>query len=71
MKSPGQSELLTRGSCYLELLNIVAVKAVAAFRAEFGRILRIFRLPAALIAAIEGFCGRLLGTTFAAEFSLV
>ena len=55
----------------IHLLNVVAVKLIAAFRAELGRILGILGLPAALVAAVKGFVCRLLRTAFRAELTLV
>ena len=43
----------------------------AALRTELRRILRIFRLPSALVTLIKRFSCRLLGSAFRTEFALV
>ena len=53
------------------LFYIIFVESIAALRAEFGRILGVFRLPAALVTTVNGLVGRLLCTAFRAEFTLV
>src|SRR5699024_7718378 len=53
------------------LLNIPAVKGVAALRAELGGMLGVFRLPAALVAPVQGLSGGGLGTALGAEVPLV
>ena len=53
------------------LLYIAVIERIAAFHAEFRRIMRIFRFPAALIALIERRTCRLRLTALHAEFALV
>lgn len=51
--------------------DILIIEWIAAFGAEFGRILRIIRCPAAFVAAIERRACGLLCTTFCAKLALV
>ena len=53
--------------CFL----FAVIERIAAFRAEFRRIMRIGGLPAAFIAAVEWRAFRLLGSTVLTEFSFV
>ena len=53
------------------LLCIVLVKRIAAFGAELRGMLRVFRLPAALVALIYGCARRSRLSAFGAEFTLV
>ena len=55
----------------VELFDIVIVKRVAALRTEFRRILRVFRFPAALVAAIKGRAFGLFRSALRAELSFV
>lgn len=50
---------------------VVFVEGVTALRAELRRILGIFRLPAALVTAIEGSFSRFRAAAVRAEFSLI
>ena len=53
------------------LLSVSFVKGIAALCAELWGIRGILGFPAALIALILLFCGRLRITAFGAEFTLV
>ena len=52
-------------------MYVTLVELIAAFGAEFRRILGIFRLPAALVATVQGLSHWLLGTTLGAELTLI
>ena len=51
------------------LLHVIIIKRISALRTELRRILRIFRLPSALVTLIKRFSCRLLGSAFRTEFS--
>lgn len=53
------------------LFYIALIKFITAFRAEFGRILRIFRLPAAFITAVQWLRSRFFRAAFRAEPTLI
>lgn len=52
-------------------LYVVFVKPVSALRTEFGRVCRVFGLPAAFIASVKRRAGRLGGAAVLTEFTLV
>ena len=56
---------------FRELFLIVIVKNVSAFGAEFRRMMGIFGLTAAFVAAIKGSVVGLLCAAFGAEFAFV
>ena len=58
-------------SVSLILFNVGVVKGVAAFGTELRGMLRILRLPAAFITAVERYAGRFLGAAILAELALV
>ena len=51
--------------------DVLVVELVAALRAELGRMLGVFRLPAALITAVQRLGRGLLRAAFGAELALV
>lgn len=51
--------------------DILIVEGIAALLTELGRIIRISRFPAALVAAVERRTGRLGLTALRAELALV
>ena len=53
------------------LPDVLVVELVAALRAEFGRMLGVFRLPAALVTAVQRLGRGLLRAAFGAELALV
>ena len=53
------------------LLNIFLIEEIATFRAELGRVCRISRLPAALIALVLRNTGGFLSAALGAEFAFV
>jgi len=58
-----------RGRLYS--LNIVFVKYITTFRTEFRWMMRVLRLPTALVALIKWRICWLLGTTIRAELTLI
>lgn len=53
------------------LLNIIFVKYVTTFRAEFWRMMWIFRLPATFVTTVQRGSLRLLCSTLHTEFPLI
>ena len=53
------------------LPDVLVVELIAALRAEFGRMLGVFRLPAALVTAVQRLGRGLLRAAFGAELALV
>ena len=52
-------------------MDIVIVKRISALRTEFRGILRIFRLPAALVTLVKRYACRLLCAAVAAELAFI
>ena len=53
------------------LLSVILIEYIAAFRAELGRIFRVFRLPAAFIAFIKRCACRFGAAAVLAELTLI
>lgn len=52
-------------------MDVVFIERIAAFRAEFRRMIGIFGFPTAFVTPIEGSAGRFRFAALTAEFSLI